>query len=418
MLLLFFRLLLPARCCLLACLWLCAGERRQDVAPPATCIEANGSTRSTLRDTVLSTLILRRFPTRRMVSNAILVQLLMLGQHGVLGQQGFAFALRPLVCLVHCQDMCAQLNGDVHFECGACSGTAYKCRPGADDFPEGKLAETKRQHEQLEEEERQRELRATPQLVEVPQEEELAACPMPTLQAMCLALARHGAVSFCRSEAIVDALRALAPLVPWTLLEDDQPRGATKTADSELWLAEAFVFPGAHVVEHGTSGFPFGAESGNPQMFCAAGDSFTVRVVEPASQLEGGHRVATLKQQVKAGIGRLIEEDATGARCTDEAFFSQAVAAAVRVFEACVRRGLDAEPGGPEVWTLTRSAALCRALGWQGLHMIERRLKNAGSRDDHNRLVRLLVDNWGSPTATAGLLLLFGCGESRPRLGP
>lgn len=86
----------------------------------------------------------------------------------------------------------------------------------------------------------------------------------------------------------------------------------------------------------------------------------------------------------------------------------RAVTAAARVFEACVRQGLDEEAGGPELWVMTRSAALCRALGRRGLAMIERRLTQARSRDEHNRLARLFVDAWGSPVVTAGLLAVFG----------
>jgi hypothetical protein len=38
-------------------------------------------------------------------------------------------------CEGYCVEACAQLNGDVVAECGACDGPAYACRRGADGFP-------------------------------------------------------------------------------------------------------------------------------------------------------------------------------------------------------------------------------------------------------------------------------------------
>ena len=35
----------------------------------------------------------------------------------------------------HCANPCAELNGDVEHECGACSGASFGCRPGASGFP-------------------------------------------------------------------------------------------------------------------------------------------------------------------------------------------------------------------------------------------------------------------------------------------
>jgi len=37
-------------------------------------------------------------------------------------------------CAVYCAEPCSELNGDVVRECGGCSGSAFKCRPGAAGF--------------------------------------------------------------------------------------------------------------------------------------------------------------------------------------------------------------------------------------------------------------------------------------------
>lgn len=145
------------------------------------------------------------------------------------------------------------------------------------------------------------------QLVGLPDAEEPETCSMSTLQAMCSALKLHGAVSFCRSEAVWDVLEKLAPLAPRNLTDarSDATVSVLQGAAEEAYarrLSEVFVFPGAHVLERGNYGFPFGAERGH-QMFCPAADALTLREVSSASQLAGGHRVTTLTQQIaRAGV--------------------------------------------------------------------------------------------------------------------
>ena len=38
------------------------------------------------------------------------------------------------ICEPFCSDPCVVLNGDVTYECGACEGVQYKCKPGAIGF--------------------------------------------------------------------------------------------------------------------------------------------------------------------------------------------------------------------------------------------------------------------------------------------